>query len=262
VLINLCVNARDAMADGGKLTLTARNVTLAADEVRPREPIKRGRYVLLSVADTGCGIPQEIQDRIFEPFFTTKAVGKGTGLGLSSVLGIAKSHGGFVQLESSPGRGATFNVYIPADVKNENEGAGSASTSSPELPRGHGQLVLVVDDEEIIRETTRQLLEGYGYEVLTATDGKEALDIFKKYQNDIRLVLTDLMMPVMDGAELVRLLRAISKKLPVVVSSGLLENDKRSALRALGVVEILAKPYGAQELLEMARRRLPDTSGS
>ncbi len=253
VLINLCVNARDAMSGGGTLTITAGNVMLGPEEVKPHSQSRPGWHVLLAVTDTGCGIPQAIQDRIFEPFFTTKEVGKGTGLGLSSVLGIARSHGGFVTVQSVPGCGATFNVYLPA------QGETSAPASAPAgaaLPCGHGELLLVVDDEPVIRETTQRLLEGYGYTVLTAAQGEEGLALFKQHQDDIRLVLTDIMMPVMGGAELIRKLRGLSSDLAVMVSSGLLETDKRRELTSLGVTEILAKPYGARDLLEAVSRGL------
>ncbi|MFA6288199.1 MAG: response regulator [Opitutaceae bacterium] len=253
VLINLCVNARDAMAGGGTLTVRSGNVMLEPEEVRPHSQSRPGWHVLLSVVDTGCGIPQGIQDRIFEPFFTTKAVGKGTGLGLSSVLGIVRSHGGFVTVKSEPGCGATFNVYLPAQGETSEPAAASAGAA---LPCGHGELVLVVDDEPIIRETTQDLLEGYGYTVLTAAHGEEALELFKQHQNDVRLVLTDLMMPVMGGAELIRRLRALSGDLPMMVSSGLLETDQRRELAALGVSEILAKPYGVKDILEAVSRGL------
>ncbi|HTJ79095.1 MAG TPA: response regulator [Rariglobus sp.] len=256
VLINLCVNARDAMENGGTLSLTARNVMLAANEVRPGEPGKPGCYVLITVTDTGCGIPKELQDRIFEPFFTTKEVGKGTGLGLSSVLGIVKSHGGFIRVESAHGKGASFNIYIPSQLETPEDASDEVShTSRP--PRGHGELVLIVDDEEIIRETTHGLLEGYGYRVVAAAHGQEALDLFKLHGDAVQLVLTDVMMPVMSGTEFVRKLRAIAPGVPVLASSGLVEYDQRQELAALGVAEVLGKPYGAKILLEAVHRWLP-----
>ncbi len=253
VLINLCVNARDAMAGGGTLTITVGNVMLGPEAVKPHSQSRPGWHVLLAVTDSGCGIPQGIQDRIFEPFFTTKEVGKGTGLGLSSVLGIVRSHGGFVAVQSAPGCGATFNVYLPAQGETSEPASVPAGAA---LPCGHGELLLVVDDEPVIRETTQRLLEGYGYKVLTASEGEDALVVFGQHRDAVRLVLTDVMMPVMGGAELIRKLRGLSPDLAVMVSSGLLETDKRRELASLGVTEILAKPYGARDLLEAVSRGL------
>ena len=255
VLINLCVNARDAMPGGGTLTLTASNVVLGPAEVQAHSQARPGRHVAITVADTGCGIPQEIHARIFEPFFTTKEIGKGTGLGLSSVLGIVRGHGGFVTVASTPGAGSTFTVYLPAEENTSEPRVVEAISSG--LPRGHGELVLVVDDEEVIRKVTRTLLEGYGYKVLLATQGQEAIALFDENPGAVKLVITDVMMPVMGGAELIRVLRQRVPDLPILASSGLLEADKRCELADLGVSEILSKPYGEKDLLEAVRRQLP-----
>ncbi len=260
VLINLCVNARDAMAGGGTLTVSAANVMLEPEQVRAHSQARPGRHIAIAVADTGCGIPEEAHDRIFEPFFTTKEVGKGTGLGLSSVLGIVRSHGGFVTVKSAPGCGATFTVYMP--VQGEANEPARIEPIEKALPRGRGELVLLVDDERVIRETMQRLLETHGYTVLIANEGEEALAVFEQHRATVKLVLTDLMMPVMGGVELLRKLRVSSPGLAVMVSSGLLENDKRRELAALGVAEILAKPYNARTLLEAVRRALPVEAGS
>jgi len=255
VLINLCVNARDAMPGGGTLSLAARNVMLGPDDVKAHSQARPGMHVALTVGDTGCGIPASLHDRIFEPFFTTKEIGKGTGLGLSSVLGIVRSHGGFVTVDSAPGRGAVFTVHLPAQGE-ANAPAGAFMPAEGAMPRGQGELVMVVDDEMIIRETTKRLLEGNGYKVLLATQGREALVLFEGYRDRVKLVLTDVMMPVMGGAELIRELRALSPGIAVMVSSGLLENDQRRELATLGVTEVLAKPYGARDILEAVSREL------
>src|SRR5581483_3743019 len=168
VLMNLCVNARDAMPDGGQVRVGAENVTLDEQYTRMNLDAHPGRYVLMTVADTGSGIPPEIINRIFDPFFTTKEQGKGTGLGLATVIGIVKSHGGFVNVYSEVGNGTKFSVYLPAGESGE---AASPGAERQELPFGNGQLILVVDDESAIREITRETLEAFNYRVLTAGDG-------------------------------------------------------------------------------------------
>ncbi len=254
VLMNLCVNARDAMSAGGRLTLTARNLRLSEQAAALLPLAKAGCYVVLTVGDTGHGIAPEFVGRIFEPFFTTKEIGGGTGLGLSTVLGIVKSHGGFVTFDSKVGHGTEFNVYLPAII---NPDASVPPTAVAETPGGQNELVLVVDDEVSIRTTLCSVLESRGYRVLTAANGKEALEILHGHCAEIRLVLTDLMMPVMGGLALIRKALVLEPGLKFVAMTGLGDTERRAELASLGVVEIVMKPCGPQEILAALGRQLP-----
>lgn len=253
VLVNLCVNARDAMPEGGTLTITAGNVMLSAEEVQARPGVKAGPHVLIKVADTGSGMPPEIIERIFDPFFTTKDIGKGTGLGLSTVLGIVRSHQGFITVYSEVGSGSAFRVYLPAVPKTM---ADSATPFAEKLPHGGGELILVVDDEETIREAIQRVLESHNYRVLTARNGKEAVTAFLRQREEVNLVLTDVMMPEMGGAALVRSLRLLNSRIKIIATSGLEPEGKRGELAVLGVATILPKPCGPQELLNAIRTEL------
>ncbi|MBS1796800.1 MAG: response regulator [Acidobacteria bacterium] len=247
VLMNLCINARDAMPLGGTLTLKAENVSLDENYARLHLDAVAGEYVLLSVSDTGAGIPAEIQDRIFDPFFTTKEVGKGTGLGLATAITIVKSHGGFINVYSDPGRGTKFSVYIPAmEIKESSKRAGE----SVSFPRGSGELVLVVDDEENIREIARATLEKFGYRVITATDGTDAMAIYAQIKAEISLVLTDIAMPYMDGTALIRSIRRINPQERIIAMSGLMNSDQTAELHSLNINGFLSKPYTAETLLK------------
>ncbi|WP_395738683.1 PAS domain S-box protein [Prosthecobacter sp.] len=246
VLLNLCVNARDAMPNGGKLILSAANLDIDLSYASMVPEVTPGAYVLLKVTDTGSGIPAEILERIFDPFFTTKGVGKGTGLGLSTVHGIVKSHGGILKVESEPGVGTIFNVYLPAAAKQDGAVEGG---DAAEPPAGHGELVLVVDDEPAITSAARSVLEANGYRVLLASDGIEAIEIFSKNMGEIALVLTDVMMPVMDGVLFVRTLRKLCSKVRVIGSTGVAEKGHLGQLNALHVEHVLFKPYNAATLL-------------
>lgn len=261
LLLNLCVNARDAMPGGGALTLALENVTLD-DSLAVMSPGARpGRHVLIRVADTGSGIAPEILDKIFDPFFTTKPAGKGTGLGLSTVAGIVKSHGGFLHVRSEVGQGTTFLVYFPV----ANDAVVSVENPTlPPAPRGNGELILVVDDEEYIRDVVRETLVRHGYAVEIATDGADATAQFARSKGSVRLVITDLDMPVMDGMALLHVLRRMSPGLRVIVSSGVASGgnlDRRKAeLLTQGVDRILVKPYAADELLRAVHEVLGGTS--
>jgi len=252
VLLNLCVNARDAMPTGGTLTLEAQNVTLSPDMAKLNPQAKPGNYVVLSVGDTGTGIPPDVINRIFDPFFTTKEVGKGTGLGLSSVLGIVRGHGGFVTVESEPGRGSTFRVHLPATGTLAGDGGDAAEDG----PAGRGEMVLLVDDEAPIRAATQRTLEKYGYRVVTASNGADAVPLFVQHRDAIRVVVTDAMMPMMSGVEMIRALRVIEPHIRVVAATGLDHENRRAELAALGVTEILSKPYETSALLNALRRVL------
>ncbi len=247
ILLNLCINARDAMPAGGKLRLGARNLLLDASFSSMMPGTTPGPYVLLEVSDNGTGIPPEIIERIFDPFFTTKGIGDGTGLGLSTVLGIVKSHGGHITVASTPGTGTTFQIYLPASADAE-EGQTVPDPGTPP-PQGHGECILVVDDEAAVRATAQDVLEMNGYRTLQAADGTEALVIFAQNSETVAAVLTDLMMPLMDGIALIRALRAMVPHLPILASTGLAEKTRTSELEAMNVKCVLAKPYGANALL-------------
>ena len=246
VLLNLCVNARDAMPEGGKLTIVAENIELSEESAKSIPQAKAGLYVVLSVADTGEGIPPAIINRIFDAFFTTKPVGKGTGLGLASVLGIAKSHGGFVTVASKPGEGTVFKVYLPADQQ-----AVAAHTEAPvdKLPRGQGEMILLAEDEAKVRETTKEILELHNYRVITAANGEEAVRLFVDHRETIKVVVTDVDMPLMGGVELIRSIRILERETLFLVMSGSVHADNEAKLARLGVSEIIAKPCDPARLL-------------
>ncbi len=244
VMLNLCVNARDAMPHGGRLTVSMENAVLDEVDAERLVGTKAGCYVVFQIEDTGSGIPREILDKIFDPFFTTKDVGKGTGLGLSTSLAIVKSHGGFLQVYSEPSAGTRFRVHLPA----EEEGIRQEAAPAPhELPEGTGQTVLLVDDETSIRQVTGQTLESFGYRVLTAVNGADALRVFEQHRDEIAVVLTDMMMPVMDGPALIQALSALAPRLKIIAASGI-----GTHARAAGPgVRFVQKPYTAETLLKM-----------
>jgi two-component system, cell cycle sensor histidine kinase and response regulator CckA len=246
VLLNLCVNARDAMPTGGELTITADNVSVETLRPGRDQDIKPGPYLVIKVTDTGTGIPPEIRERIFEPFFTTKEVGKGTGLGLSTTLGIVKSHGGIINIDSEPGKGTTFEIWLPAQDCGEQTAAPVGETR---LPRGNGEQVLVVDDELSLRTLTRQTLEAHGYAVLTASNGAEAITIYSKHKDEIDVVLTDILMPEMDGVTLTLALRKMNPDALVIATCGFADKEHHSKAIGAGAKKFLAKPYTAETLL-------------
>jgi len=254
VLLNLCLNARDAMPNGGTLTIGVANVELDEHYALMISGAKSGRHVVFSIRDTGTGIPPEICDRIFDPFFTTKEVGKGTGLGLSTVRGIVKSHNGFVNVYSEPGKGSTFKVYLPACA--EQEQSFKAPVVEEASYRGKGELVLVVEDELEIRCITETILKLSGYRVLTAGDGTEALAIYAQQGEEIGLVLTDVMMPHFDGTALTRTLKKMNPAVKIVASSGNGNDVRVAELRLLQPEAILIKPYTKEQLLKTLHEAL------
>lgn len=256
VLMNLCVNARDAMPEGGTLRLTAENIQFDQHYARMNPLARPDCYVMISVMDTGMGIPPALLDKIFDPFFTTKQMGQGTGLGLATVQGIVKSHDGFINVYSEPGHGTQFRIYLPAIIS-----AQPAQTSPlhSDLPAGHGETVLVVDDEASISEITRSTLEAFGYRVLIAADGAEGVALYAAHQGEIRVVLTDMMMPLMDGPAMIRALRKINSQTPIIATSGLANDDRTAALQELGVEEFLPKPYNAERLLLLLDRLIRES---
>ena len=247
VLLNLCVNARDAMPRGGMLRLQASNLDLDASYASMFPEAAPGPHIYLEVSDTGEGIPPEVVERIFDPFFTTKGVGKGTGLGLSTVLGIIKSHRGFIRVKTAPGAGTTFQIHLPASPSQE---TAPVNRVTPLKRKGLGELVLVVDDEECVRNSARLTLEAGGYDVLVAADGTAALAEYAMNTRRIAAVITDIMMPVMDGVALIRALRTISPTLPIIASTGLIEKGQMAELKELHVETILDKPYSGTTLLD------------
>jgi CheY-like chemotaxis protein len=255
VLLNLCVNARDAMPAGGTLTLTARNLMLDSNYVGLiwDQAAPPGPYVSLEIADTGTGMPPDLIEKIFDPFFTTKEVGKGTGLGLSTTLGIIKSHGGFIRVYSELGKGSKFDLYLPAQTESSAE---SVAAPEPELPRGNGELILVVDDEEGVRKITSRTLEKFGYGVLLASDGAAAVAHYAQRGPEIAAVITDMMMPIMDGATTIQVLRRMNPAVRIIGSSGLSANGPMAHAAQLGVSHLLSKPYTGETLLKTLKEVL------
>ncbi|MBD1909368.1 response regulator [Leptolyngbya sp. FACHB-8] len=251
VLLNLCINASDAMPRGGTLNIKACNLLVDNNYARLHLDAKVGPYLVIAVSDTGTGIPPEVMEHIFEPFFTTKEFGKGTGLGLSTVHMIVKGHGGFVDVASSVGQGTRVKIYLPAIHAIE-----PVQSEEPKIPLGNGELILVVDDEEAIRETCKISLEAYNYRVLTASDGMEAIALYNKYQHEIQLVVIDLMMPKMDGRVTVPALRRINRDIKIIGMSGLLSNNHLPGSVNSYMKAFLPKPIAITELLPRIRQIL------
>ncbi len=267
VFLNLCVNARDAImavptSQKGPeperhLRITAENIDIDDHFASMNPGAKLGRHVVVSITDTGAGMPIETMDKIFDPFFTTKEPGKGTGLGLATVIGIMKSHEGFLTVQSEVGKGSTFRVFLPAS---RSASADAASGNVDPIERGNGELVLVVDDEAPIREALVSTLEASGYHCFTAEDGSDALAVYFSRRDEIDLIVTDLAMAQMDGVKFVRNLRRLGGTVPVVVSSGHIQKNSMQDLVALGVRHFLEKPYNADKLLRTVRRALGSTA--
>jgi two-component system, cell cycle sensor histidine kinase and response regulator CckA len=251
VFMNLIVNARDAMPNGGTLTVCAQNLWIDESLARMNLEAQVGCYLAIAIADTGEGIPVEIRERIFDPFFTTKKPGSGTGLGLATAMGIVKNHDGFITVESTVGKGSQFKVYLPAI-----EGEETHSTQGQELPAGRGELILIVDDEPMIRETVKTSLEEYNYRTISANNGIEAIALYRKYKNDIDVVLMDLIMPEMDGFTAIRRLKKINPQIEIIVASGLDSNSNRKRATTMGVQTFLSKSYTIEELLHTLRKVL------
>lgn len=246
VLMNMCVNSRDAMPEGGILGISAENLFIDENYARTNIEAKVGPHIAITVSDTGIGIPPELLDKVFEPFFTTKAQGKGTGLGLSTSLGIVKSHSGFIEVNSEVGKGTSFKVYLPSAAT-----TGMQKIEAQELTpqAGDGEVILVVDDEAPIREVTGAILETNGYKVMKARDGAEAITLYQKNGTKIKVVLVDMAMPVMDGQACIQALRKINPEIKIIAVSGLMEKDSFSKV-AKQVNTFLNKPYKAEELLK------------
>ena len=248
VLLNLCVNARDAMPRGGQIFITAANTELSPRAAPLGGPAAGGAFVVLEVADTGEGMPRDIMDRIFDPFFTTKDMGKGTGLGLSMVQGIISNHGGFIDVTSIVGEGTTFKIHLPARSR-ESVPPRKEEEAATELPHGNGQVVLVVDDDATVLSITTETLTAFGYSVICAEDGAQALGLYTRQAKDIALVLTDMSMPVIDGQALIAALTRIDPRLPIIATTGNTAASHLEKIAKSGVAVVLTKPYTADDLL-------------
>jgi PAS domain S-box-containing protein len=249
VFMNLVVNARDAMPDGGILSIEAQNKFIDESYARMNIDAKVGCYILVTISDTGIGISPQVIYRIFDPFFTTKEVGKGTGLGLSTVLGIVKNHGGFIEVSSEINRGTQFKVYLPSI-----EGDISPVSENKQLPIGNKELILVVDDEAAICEIIKTTLETYNFRVITAKDGIEAIAVYVQQKKEISAVLIDIMMPSMDGATAIRTLQQLNPQVKIIAMSGLVSNEALAQSSGTGIQGFLAKPFSASELLNTLER--------
>jgi CheY-like chemotaxis protein len=243
VLLNLCINARDAIQDKGKIRVRVTNAMLGANDAATRPNSRPGPYVVFTVSDTGTGIPAELQERIFEPFFTTKAPGKGTGLGLSTVAAIVRSNDGFVEVESAPGTGSTFRAYFPGRPTSP---VFNVEPATPPV-LGHGETILFVDDEEPVREILREALENAGYTVITAADGAEAVAIYARQSDHPAVVVLDMHLPVMDGVTTLHALSRIDPRVRVVATSGLGENEVLA--KQAGALAFVPKPFTIHNLL-------------
>lgn len=248
VIMNLCVNARDAMPDGGRLIIETDSAALTEKYVKKHVGAKKGRYVILSVTDTGGGIGKDVQQRIFEPFFTTKETGKGTGLGLAMVYGVVKNHGGYVSVYSEKGEGTTFKVYLPVSGKPAVKGLEKAREV-----KGGNELILVVDDEGVIRYLAKDILESHGYMVLLAENGEEAVNIYRKKKDEIGLVILDIIMPKMGGKKTFLKLKKVNPGVKVLLSTGYSQNGQAKEILDSGVRGFIQKPYLVNELLLKAR---------
>jgi PAS domain S-box-containing protein len=244
VLMNLSVNARDAMPDGGTLSIEAENVDLSESEARRNIEAEPGPYVRITVSDTGTGIPDDALDKIFEPFFSTKPEGEGTGLGLSTAYSIVKSHDGFIDVRSEEGEGTTFRIFLPVTIAENGEADSTPDTGDT---HGQGEVVLIVDDEEFIRDTAQQTLESAGYRAIVAADGEEALDLMEDYSDAVDVVITDLRMPNMNGHELIEALHEQYPSLPIIAASGASDSEADEPVES-GARKFLPKPFTAEKL--------------
>jgi signal transduction histidine kinase len=250
VVLNLAINSRDAMPEGGDLRIALSEMVVAANEDPPAAGMGPGEWLCLTVSDTGTGMTEEVKGHIFEPFFTTKERGQGTGLGLSQVYGIVKQHQGFIDLETEPGVGTTFHVYLPVFGAGRAEEVGEI----PSVARGRGEMVLLVEDHEDLREAGRQVLEAQGYRPLTAANGREALEMLEGIAVD--LVITDVVMPDMGGEALMLALRQGHPHLPVLAVTGYTLEEEIEKLRGAGFSEVLHKPLDGATLAQAVRRAL------
>ncbi|MFQ5795878.1 MAG: response regulator [Candidatus Bipolaricaulia bacterium] len=255
MLVNLCINARDAMPNGGKLIIETENVLINSAYLETHPWAKPGRHILLTLTDTGDGMPPEILEHIFEPFFTTKEEGEGTGLGLSMVYGIVKQHNGYIDVYSKPRQGTTFKIYLPAVECPAETGGENIAV----LPSGGLETILIAEDEEIVRDLTVRVLEQAGYAVLTVTDGEEAVNVFEANADTIALALLDVVMPKRSGREVYDRIRVIKPEVRVLFSSGYSAHIRPDFVLE-GGLQLIQKPYSSDELLRKVREILDETT--
>jgi len=260
IFMNLSVNARDAMPEGGVLEIRTENVVIEEKTVRDGMALTPGRYVLLRLSDTGHGMNQETITHIFEPFYSTKEAGKGTGLGLAVVHGIVANHGGHIFCESEPERGTTFRIYFPVLNEPSPEAPAPVHGAAEEKVRAGEEILLVVDDEESLLETTKILMESYGYRVMTAESGETAIEIFNREKKKISLVIMDLLMPGMGGLRCLDALLKTDPGVKVIISSGYISSGNQREVMAKGAAGFIQKPYRRQEILNLVRRVLDQGS--
>jgi two-component system cell cycle sensor histidine kinase/response regulator CckA len=254
VILNLCVNARDAMDSGGKLTLETDEVSIGERDCELHPWVKPGRFVRLRVTDTGVGMTAEVRERVFDPFFTTKGNLRGTGLGLATVYAIVQQHGGLTHVYSEPGHGSTFSVYLPAD---KNPPGAQPSSKGSVTPQKQGrELILIAEDEELVRKPVVQFLERVGYRTLAATNGREAVELLSAHTESVDLVVLDVVMPELGGPEAYERMRVIRPNLRVIFTSGYADDRYRERLPA--DAELLEKPFRTEELLRHIRRKLDE----
>jgi signal transduction histidine kinase/CheY-like chemotaxis protein len=246
VLMNVCLNARDAMQEGGSLRIGVENILIDNAYARMNPEAHPGGYVQMTIADTGTGMSADTIKRIFDPFFTSKALGHGTGLGLSTALTIVKSHGGFINVYSEPGRGTRFSINLPV-MEDQVETAAAETVS--EYPRGNGELVLLVDDEANIIQITGATLEMFGYRTISGASGTEGLTAFKERRDEIDVIITDMSMPEMDGPAMITAIREIDPDVKIIGMSGLTDPAQTAALQKLSVTSFVTKPFTAEKLL-------------
>ncbi|MBF0528403.1 MAG: response regulator [Deltaproteobacteria bacterium] len=255
VLLNLGINAADAMPEGGRLAIETRNITLDQEYARNHLDTKAGNYVLLTISDTGCGMDKETVARVFEPFFTTKEIGRGTGLGLASVYGIVKNHGGNIICYSEPNQGTTFKIYLPA-IEQLDESAEKIAVVAPF--KGGPETILLVDDETQLRDFALQALKRFGYDVMTASSGEEALEIYMAQPRVIDLVILDIGMPGMGGHKCLREILKVNPAAKVVIASGYSVNGQLKKTLDAGAVGFIGKPYQMADLLNKVRKVLDE----
>jgi len=258
VLVNLCTNASHAMREaGGLLEVSLADVNFESETKVGDESLPRGRYVKLSVSDTGCGMEKEVMERIFEPFFTTKKVNEGTGLGLSVVHGIVKSHNGAIAVDSTPGKGSTFDIFFPKVESNEAQAPQPAAAGESSGPVARKQeVILLVDDEKVMVDVTKQILERLGYAVVATTSSIVALEAFQEEPDEFDLVITDQTMPNMTGTQLAKELIAIKPDIPVILCSGYPENVNQEEVQSIGIKKFITKPISKQDITALIREVL------
>jgi two-component system, cell cycle sensor histidine kinase and response regulator CckA len=252
VLMNLCLNARDAMPNGGKLLIETENVALGEDYQQLHPYARPGPYVLLKVLDSGSGMDAETLAHIFEPFFTTKEIGRGTGLGLATVYGIVKQHKGFIDVDSTPGEGTAFRVYLPLG----NGPAVQQEKTTIGTLRGGSERILIAEDNDGLREAAQEILRSLGYQVVTAKDGEEAVHAFERHAHEIDLVFLDVVMPKLNGPEAYLKMATLRPGMPVIFTTGYATETNLIPIRTREKSAVLEKPYGSHRLAQKLREKL------